>query len=64
MISDVLFDASVKIKYYLTEPAFAGVYDGPIRPHLDMLLELMAGIQDSLDNPNSIGMHNHDSNQD
>jgi hypothetical protein len=49
MISDVLYEADLEIRRYLDE--LPKVYDGPIKPKIERLLQDMESIRIELDTP-------------
>jgi hypothetical protein len=49
MISDVLAEAIATMDEYLTDPVFAGVYEGDLRERILRCRSLMADIQGALD---------------
>jgi hypothetical protein len=50
MISDTLWTASRQIRYYLSAPIFAQVYD-PLRVELEDLLQRIEAMRAKLDGP-------------
>lgn len=53
MVSDVLFEASTQIQYYLSNPTFADTYVGDIRSKIARLVQDMDSLRQELDTPSA-----------